>query len=101
MCSDWGSCGKGCAAYSIVGALFTAWVGIMLQYQPFFIGGIDDVAAAKSSAFGAAGLFIVALFLSIGAIIFDKAKSKGEVDENSENYQLNSIPQQEYGSRYD
>lgn len=37
----------------------------MLIYQPFFVGGIDDVEKAKASAFGAAGTFLFTFLLSM------------------------------------
>lgn len=41
----------------------------MLVQQPFFIGGIEDVDRAKSSAFGAAGMFVFTFVVSIGVLI--------------------------------
>ena len=44
---------------------------MMLVHQPFFIGGIDDVEKAKSSAFGAAGTFFLVFLISIVYLIAD------------------------------
>lgn len=43
----------------------------MLIYQPFFVGGIDDVQKAKGSAFGAAGMFFFTFLISIIYLIAD------------------------------
>ena len=43
----------------------------MLIHQPFFLGGIDDVEKAKSSAFGAAGMFFFTFLISIIYLIAD------------------------------
>lgn len=37
----------------------------MLMKQPFFVGGIEDVEAAKGSAFGAAGTFFFTFLVSM------------------------------------
>ena len=37
----------------------------MLMKQPFFVGGIEDVEAAKGSAFGAAGTFFFTFVVSM------------------------------------
>lgn len=66
-----------CALYSAVGIMFTTWVGIMLTYQPFFVGGIDDVDTSKTSAFGAAGVFFFTFVLSIGYLLSDSYFSSG------------------------
>ena len=41
------------------------WVGLLLIYQPFYIGGIEDVGRAKVSAFGAMVTFIATFVISI------------------------------------
>lgn len=46
----------------------------MLMYQPFFIGGIEDVEVAKGSAFGAAGTFLFTFVVSIVFMINDARK---------------------------
>lgn len=43
----------------------------MLTYQPFYIGGIEDVQHAKNSAYGAMAMFILTFILSVLYIIFD------------------------------
>lgn len=52
--------------------LFTqGWVGALLVYQPFYVSGLEDIDAAKSSAFGALGLFIVTFASSIVYLCYD------------------------------
>jgi len=53
--------------------LFTGWVGLMLMYQPFFIGGIDNINESKNSAFGAAGLFFFTFIASVMVLLRDGA----------------------------
>eukprot|EP00934_Nitzschia_sp_Nitz4_P007730 Nitzschia sp. Nitz4//scaffold17_size182527//161934//162333//NITZ4_001880-RA/size182527-snap-gene-0.284-mRNA-1//1//CDS//3329539418//7720//frame0 len=89
MCSDLGEGSRCCAGYSVVGALFTLWVGVMLATQPFFIGGIEDAEEAKSSAFGAAGMFACTFVASVVGIWYDnQSKSQIESSEGGSDYQL-------------
>lgn len=43
----------------------------MLTYQPFFIGGIEDLEQAKSNAYGGAGSFFCILLLSAVYLVND------------------------------
>mmetsp|Transcript_15718 Transcript_15718/g.43359 ORF Transcript_15718/g.43359 Transcript_15718/m.43359 type:complete len:108 (+) Transcript_15718:114-437(+) len=74
MCNDVGEGSRCCAFYSVTGLIFTAWVGIMLQTQPFFIAGIDDYDKAKTSAFGAAAMFFFTFAVSMVGIWTDSSK---------------------------
>jgi hypothetical protein len=56
-----------------------SFVGILLIKQPFFILGIDDVEAAKGSAFGAAGTFFVTFLVSVIYLIMDGRRVNAEV----------------------
>ena len=59
----------------------------MLIKQPFFIGGINDVEAAKGSAFGAAGMFFFTFLASILYLIRDSRRvSDIRVIEGSSGY---------------
>jgi hypothetical protein len=63
-----------------------AWVGIMLSTQSFYIGGIDDVAVARSSAFGAMAMFLGTIALSIGGIYYDaKHQPSDDASDTGEN----------------
>ena len=55
----------------------------MLVHQPFFIGGIDDVETAKSSAFGAAGTFFLVFLVSIVYLIADAQFDFGGGNSNN------------------
>lgn len=55
----------------------------MLVHQPFFIGGIEDVEKAKSSAFGAAGTFFLVFLISIVYLIADAQFGFGERSANN------------------
>uniref|UniRef100_A0A7S2UKQ9 Uncharacterized protein n=1 Tax=Attheya septentrionalis TaxID=420275 RepID=A0A7S2UKQ9_9STRA len=101
MCGDVGTTSRLCLFYSVCGAIFTGWVGIMIGAQPFFIAGIDNPDEAQASAFGAMGMFAFAIVASMGGIWYD-GQSKIEEIETPEGYQLNSGGMTEYGtSRYD
>mmetsp|Transcript_20637 Transcript_20637/g.25523 ORF Transcript_20637/g.25523 Transcript_20637/m.25523 type:complete len:102 (+) Transcript_20637:195-500(+) len=97
MCNDLGATSRCCAFYSATGIIFTLWVGIMITLQPFFIAGIEDVETAKSSSFGAMGMFIFTFVASIFGIYHD-SKQKQEEIENPEGYQLNQGNQTGYGA---
>jgi len=69
-----------CSGYSIIGALFMLWVGLMLTYQPFFIQGLDDVTGVegKKTAFQTMFLFLATLLTSIGYLVYDKERIRRE-----------------------
>lgn len=46
----------------------------MLTYQPFYIGGIEDVAGATRNAYGAMGTFLVTFVLSVVYLVQDVLK---------------------------
>ena len=46
-------------------------VSMMLTYQPFFIGGIEDLEQAKKNANGGVGTFLFILVLSVVYLVFD------------------------------
>jgi hypothetical protein len=78
------------------------YVGVLLQTQPFFITGIDDISSAKSNAFGAMGMFIA----TFGISLFGIMRTSGEKLEKNEaeGYQLGNVNSRsgDYGaSRYD
>jgi hypothetical protein len=50
---------------------------MMLVHQPFFVGGVEEVEKAKTSAFGAAWTFFLAFFLSIIYLISDAQSGYG------------------------
>jgi len=65
------------------------WVGIMVQSQSFFIAGIEDEEKARSSAFGAMGMFLVTFVASLGGMWYDsryKAEPLSEGGSDSEYY---------------
>ena len=78
------------------------FVGILLTAQPEFIAGIEDVGEAKSNAFGAMGMFIGTLCLSVFGILRSNTNDKEEEDAG---YQLSGMSNhqqtEEYTARYD
>ena len=74
------------------------WVGIMISTQPFFIAGIEDVAEAKSSAFGACGMFIFTFVASTVGIWYDtQSKALAQSEEAEAGYQLAGADFPNYG----
>mmetsp|Transcript_12243 Transcript_12243/g.25270 ORF Transcript_12243/g.25270 Transcript_12243/m.25270 type:complete len:117 (+) Transcript_12243:165-515(+) len=60
-----------CARYSAVGMIFMLMVSLMLTYQPFYIGGIEDLKQAKSNAYGGVGSFLFVFLLSVVYLVID------------------------------
>jgi hypothetical protein len=56
-----------------------SFVGILLIKQPFFILGIDDVEAAKGSAFGAAGTFFFTFLVSVIYLLVESRRVNSEI----------------------
>ena len=54
-----------CGFYSFTGTVFMTFVYVMLGSQPFFIVGIEDVAAAQQNAFGALLTFVATFVISL------------------------------------
>lgn len=71
----------------------------MISTQSFYITGLDDVDAAKDSAFGAMGMFLFTLVASLVGMFYD-AQKKGEElsDPAAEGYQLNQDDIPAYGT---
>lgn len=63
MCSS-----KCVAMYSSTGVLFLLFVLTLLNTQPFFVIGVDNVESAKRSAGGAAIMFAVLFLLSLASM---------------------------------
>jgi hypothetical protein len=64
--------------------LLQTWVGVMLMRQPFFMGGIEDVEAAKGSAFGAAGTFFFTFLVSMLYMIKQARQLTGGMSRSSQ-----------------
>lgn len=90
MSNSYATC---CALYSATGIVFTGWVGMMLVKQPFFVGGIDDVDTAKSSAFGAAGMFLFTFVVSVMALV----RNSGLQEARQRNGFRRGVGEVEYG----
>mmetsp|Transcript_15706 Transcript_15706/g.22337 ORF Transcript_15706/g.22337 Transcript_15706/m.22337 type:complete len:104 (-) Transcript_15706:172-483(-) len=103
MCSDIGTTSRVCAMYSFTGIIFTLFVGVLLQTQPFFITGLDDISTAKSNAFGAMGMFIATFGISLFGIMRTSTDDREEVEDDG--YQLGTVSSKSGGdyaaSRYD
>jgi len=52
-------------------------VSMMLTYQPFYIGGIEDLEQAKSNAYGGVGSFLFIFLLSVVYLVFDALRGGG------------------------
>lgn len=51
--------------------LFMFMISMMLTYQPFFIGGIDDLEQAKRNANGGVGSFLTVFIVSVVYLVID------------------------------
>mmetsp|Transcript_12862 Transcript_12862/g.24432 ORF Transcript_12862/g.24432 Transcript_12862/m.24432 type:complete len:102 (-) Transcript_12862:133-438(-) len=101
MCSDVGSGSRCCAFYSVTGFIFTLWVGVMLQTQPFFIAGVEDAEEARNNAFGAMGMFLACFVLSIIGIWYDSQyKVDPSASEPEGEYQLSNDSVPTYGTAH-
>lgn len=80
----------------------------MVTLQPFYIGGLEDPEDAKISAFGAMGMSLVTLVLSLIGIFYDntigkkseQVASATENNESAEGYVLNAADGPDYGTKY-
>lgn len=68
----------------------------MIHTQPFFIQGIEDAEEARSSAFGAMGMFLFTFLASLLGIWYD-SQYKAEPLSDEAEYQL-STDQPTYGA---
>jgi len=72
----------------------------MISTQPFYIAGIEDAAEAKTSAFGACGMFAFTFVASMLGIWYD-SQNKAEAIEAENNgeasYQLAGGDYPNYG----
>ena len=44
---------------------------MMLTYQPFYVGGIEDLERAKKNAYGGVGTFLFIFMLSVVYLVID------------------------------
>ena len=77
----------------------------MIMFQPFYIAGLEDPEDAKISAFGAMGMFLVTLVLSVLGLVYSSVvgpKSDVEVSSEmeAEGYVLNTGDAADYGTKY-
>ena len=76
-------CSTRCTAiYSLSGILFLLFVYTLLSTQPFFVTGINDIDAAKSSALGAV-LVLVFVILFITSLV-GICKGRGRRNNNDD-----------------
>jgi hypothetical protein len=76
------------------------WAGILIQTQPFFIAGLEDPEEAKTSAFGATGMFLFTFVASMCGIWYDSQHRKETVAEagNGSEYRLSHDDVPTYGT---
>jgi hypothetical protein len=75
------------------------YVGILLSTQPFLISGIEDEEHAKSSAFGASGMFAFTFIASLGGIWYDSNYKAQPIEGESEvEYHLSKDAPTSYGT---
>jgi len=71
-------CAKCCAVFSMSGVVFCLMIGAILQSQPLFVLGVDDPSKASKSCYGAAGIYVGCIFLSLGVLLYDKITPEAE-----------------------
>ena len=79
------------------------WVGVMIHFQPFYIGGLNNDEQAQANAFGAMAMFVGTFILSIGGIYYDANFKKEPLPEENgtngaEGYQLSKGDVTTYGT---
>lgn len=52
-------------------------VSLMLTYQPFYIGGIEDLEQATKNAYGGVGSFAFCFLLSVVYLVMDALGDNG------------------------
>lgn len=72
-------------------------VSLMLTYQPFFIGGIEDIEKSKSNAYGGAFSFLCIFLLSVVYLVYDalgggNTDSFGRESRHSNGSEYHSVP---------
>jgi hypothetical protein len=80
----------------------------MITVQPFYIAGLEDPEEAKISAFGAMGVFLVTLVLSLLGIVYSSVVGSSKSDGaeaaasemEAEGYVLNTGDAIDYGTKY-
>jgi hypothetical protein len=65
----------------------------MLTYQPFFVGGIENVHDSKTSAFGACFFFIFTLLSSVIYLIKDAVTPHEERSSSRRRHEYDGLPQ--------
>lgn len=66
--------------------LFMFMISMMLTYQPFFIGGIDDLDQARRNANGGVGSFLTVFIVSVVYLVIDAlwgGRNKNDSNSNS------------------
>jgi len=74
------------------------WVGVLIQTQPFFIAGIEDASEARTSAFGAMGMFLFTFVASLFGIWYDSQYKPEPIEGDEAEYHLSSDHVQSYGT---
>uniref|UniRef100_A0A7S3JPM2 Uncharacterized protein n=1 Tax=Aureoumbra lagunensis TaxID=44058 RepID=A0A7S3JPM2_9STRA len=76
-------CAKCCAIFSSTGVVFLILIGIILQKEPLYVRDIDQPKKAASQCFGAAGIYIACIVISIGVLVSDKVRGSAPNFEDS------------------
>ena len=72
-------------------------VSMMLTYQPFFIGGIEDLEQAQANAYGGIGSFLCVFLVSVVYLVVDALRggdkdSFGRESRHSNGSEYHSVP---------
>lgn len=87
-----------CGFYSFTGVVFMMYVYLMLKMQPQFITGIEDLAEARSNAFGAMIMFCVTFGVSSVMIMKEKGSQREYDTSEDDHNRLNIDLKSNYGA---
>ena len=72
-----------CYCYGTQRTVLQVMVSMMLTYQPFYIGGIEDLEQAKKNTYGGVGTFLFVFILSVVYLVLDALRGGGDNNNNS------------------
>ena len=70
-------------------------VSLLLMYQPFFVGGIEDLDQARKNAKGGAGSFLCIFLLSVIYLVSDAVRAGdnlGRESRHSNGVEYEAVP---------
>ena len=68
-------CGGCCSVFSVAGAVFCIFAGILFDKEPHIVASnlnSEDAKHSAASLYGAAGIYVVTFALSVGCLFYDR-----------------------------